>query len=97
MVMKLLSLPCGTHPSHTVTSLCVFVCGTHPLAPFTAPSRQRASFCLVAGSDLHRCSTRDAAALLLLLVPLAAGTLEEVTKAATSAAEESTEVGLLDR
>jgi hypothetical protein len=33
----------------------------------------------------------------LLLVPLAAGALEEATKVAASAAEESTEVGLLDR
>jgi hypothetical protein len=37
MVMKMLSLPCGTHPSDTVTSLCVFVCGTYPSAPFTSP------------------------------------------------------------
>jgi hypothetical protein len=52
---------------------------------------------LVTGSDLHRCSTKDATALLLLLVPLAAGTLEEATEAAASTAEASTEVGLLDR
>jgi hypothetical protein len=52
---------------------------------------------LVAGSDLHRCSTKDATALLLLLVPLATGTLEEATEAAASAAEASTEAGLLDR
>jgi hypothetical protein len=80
MVMKLLSLPCGTHPSDTITSLCVFVCGTHPSAPFTAlldsePHR------LVVGSNLHRCSTRDVVALLLLLVPLAVDALEEATEA----------------
>jgi hypothetical protein len=74
----------------------VFVCGTHPSAPFTAlldsePHR------LVVGSDLHRCSTRDVVALLLLLVPLAVDALEEATEAATSVAEASTEAGLLDR
>jgi hypothetical protein len=59
-----LSLPCGTHPSDTVTSLCVFVCGTHPSSPLHRPLLDDEPHCLVAGSDLHHCSTRDAAALL---------------------------------
>jgi hypothetical protein len=46
---------------------------------------------------LHRCSTRDVVALLLLLIPLTVDVLEEATEAAASAVEASTEAGLLDR
>jgi hypothetical protein len=81
---------------HRYLSLCVCVWDP-PISTLHRPLLDNEPQCLIAGSDLHRCSTRDVAALLLLLVPLATGALEEATEATTSATEASTEAGLLDR
>jgi hypothetical protein len=81
---------------HRHLSLCVCVWDP-PISTLHRPLLDGEPHRLIAGSDLHCCSTRDVAALLLLLVPLAAGALEEATEAAASVAEASTEAGLLDR
>jgi hypothetical protein len=81
---------------HRNLSLCVCVWDL-PISTLHLPLLDGEPHRLVTSSDLHRCSTRDAAALLLLLVPLAANTLEEAAEAAALVAEASTEAGLLDR
>jgi hypothetical protein len=81
---------------HHHLSLCVCVWDP-PISTLHYPLLDGEPHRLVAGSDLHRCSTRDVAALLLLLIPLAVDVLEEATEAAASAAEASTEAGLLNR